>query len=187
MVFKFILLSDEADDFMREIHIDSEATFLELNDAVLDSVGFTKDQMTSFFICNDDWEKEQEITLIEMDTSSEVDNLIMPEIKLEEFVSDEGQKLLFVFDYLNERSFFMELLEVIPGDIEKAVCKISKGNTPVQMQDDLFLDNLEANKNGLNAFDPDDFQLSVADGEEFNDDELEDLNIDDNYFENQRY
>ena len=64
MVFKFILLSDEVDDFLREIDIDSDATFLELNNAILDSVGYAKDQMTSFLICNDYWEAEQEITLM---------------------------------------------------------------------------------------------------------------------------
>ena len=130
MIFRFILLSDEVDDFMREIRIDSEATFLALNDSILDSVKYTKDQMTSFFICTDYWEKEQEITLIEMDTSSEFDNLVMSETKLEEFISDEGQKLMFVFDYLNERAFFMELKEIIPGkDLEKAICKVAKGRT----------------------------------------------------------
>lgn len=73
MVYRFLILSDEVDNFKREIQIDSEATFLELQDAILDSVNFTKDQMTSFFICDDDWSKETEITLVEMDTSSDVD------------------------------------------------------------------------------------------------------------------
>jgi len=186
MVFKFILLSDEVDDFMREIHIDSEATFLELNDAVLDSVGYTKDQMTSFFICNEYWEKEQEITLIEMDTSSEVDSLIMSEIKLEEFISEEEQKVMFVFDYLNERAFFMELVEIIPGkELKKAVCKVSKGVAPVQMQDDLFMDSLLGEKKGMDTF-TEDFQLDMMDDEDFDSEELGDLNIDDNYFDNQR-
>ena len=36
MIFKFLILSDEVDDFAREISIDSEATFLELNDAILE-------------------------------------------------------------------------------------------------------------------------------------------------------
>ena len=45
MVFRFLLLSDEVDDFKREIQIDSEATFLDLHNAILDSVGYTKDQM----------------------------------------------------------------------------------------------------------------------------------------------
>ena len=30
MVFRFLILSDEVDDFKREIKIDSEATFLDL-------------------------------------------------------------------------------------------------------------------------------------------------------------
>ena len=67
MLFRFLILSDEVDDFKREIKIDSEATFLDLHNAILDSVGYTKDQMCSFFICEDDWSKKTEITLVEMD------------------------------------------------------------------------------------------------------------------------
>ena len=78
MVFRFLILSDEVDDFKREIKIDSEATFLDLYNAIMDSVGYTKDQMCSFFICDDDWSKNTEITLVEMDTSSEVDNTRFP-------------------------------------------------------------------------------------------------------------
>ena len=119
MVFRFLILSDEVDDFKREIKIDAEATFLDLHDAILDSVGYTKDQMCSFFICDDDWSKNTEITLVEMDTTSEVDNYIMEETRLEELLEDEHQKLMFVFDYMTERAFFMELREIEPGkDLE---------------------------------------------------------------------
>ena len=131
MVFRFLILSDEVDDFKREIKIDSEATFLDLYNAIMDSVGYTKDQMCSFFICDDDWSKNTEITLVEMDTSSEVDNYIMEDTRLEELLEDEHQKLLFVFDYMTERAFFMELREIIPGkDLDKAVCSKS-GNTEI--------------------------------------------------------
>ena len=105
MVFRFLILSDEVDDFKREIKIDSEATFLDLHNAIMDSVGYTKDQMCSFFICDDDWSKNTEITLVEMDTTSEVDNYIMEDTRLEELLEDEHQKLLFVFDYMTERAF----------------------------------------------------------------------------------
>ena len=77
MVYKFLILSDEVDNFAREISIDADASFLELQDAILDSVGFTKDQITSFFICDDDWERKTEVTLFEMDSSSEVDSWVM--------------------------------------------------------------------------------------------------------------
>lgn len=134
MVFRFLILSDEVDDFKREIKIDSEATFLDLHNAIMESVGYAKDQMCSFFICDDDWSKNTEITLVEMDSSSEVDNYIMEDTRLEELLEDEQQKILFVFDYMTERAFFMELREIIPGkDLDKPVCSKSIGEAPVQI------------------------------------------------------
>ena len=58
MIYKFRIVSDEVDNFKLYICIDPDASFLELHDSILDSVGFSKDQMTSFFICDDDWEKK---------------------------------------------------------------------------------------------------------------------------------
>lgn len=142
MLFRFLILSDEVDNFKREIKIDSEATFLDLQNAILDAVGYTKDQMTSFFICDDDWSKKTEITLIEMDTSSEVDNYVMADTKLDELLEDEHQRLLFVFDYMTERAFFIELREIIPGqDLDAPICSKSKGTPPPQI---VSLDDFES-------------------------------------------
>ena len=57
MIYRFTIISDEVDDFVREIQIDPEATFYDFHEAILKSVGYANDQMTSFFICDDDWEK----------------------------------------------------------------------------------------------------------------------------------
>ena len=112
MVYKFLILSDEVDNFAREISIDADASFLELQDAILDSVGFTKDQITSFFICDDDWERKTEVTLFEMDSSSEVDSCVMESTKLSDMIEDEHEKLMFVFDNVLERGFVMELRNI---------------------------------------------------------------------------
>ena len=112
MVYRFTIISDEVDDFIREIQIDSEATFYELHEAILKAAKYTNDQMTSFFICDDDWEKEQEITLEDMGTSSDEDSYIMRETSLSELLEDEKQKMLYVFDPLTERVFFIELSEI---------------------------------------------------------------------------
>ncbi len=139
MIYRFLLLSDELDDFAREISVDSESSFFDLHEAILDSVEYSKDQITSFFVCSDDWEKEQEITLMEMDSGSEYDNLTMSETKLEDQVSDEGQKLLYVFDYVSDRAFFIELKEIVLSkSLSKPYCSISKGEAPPQ-----FLDGLD--------------------------------------------
>ena len=61
MVYKFRIISDEVDDFLREIKIDSDASFYDLHEAILKCTNYKNDQMTSFFICDDDWEKASKI------------------------------------------------------------------------------------------------------------------------------
>ena len=91
MIYRFTIISDEVDDFVREIQIDPEATFFDFHEAILKAAGYTNDQMTSFFICDDDWEKEKEITLEEMDNNPEMDSWIMKETRLNELIEDEKE------------------------------------------------------------------------------------------------
>ena len=137
MVYKFRIISDEVDDFLREIDIDSEASFYDLHEAILKSTGYKNDQMTSFFICDDDWEKETEITLEDMGNgSSEEDTYVMKDTRLSELLEDEKQKLIYVFDPLTERVFFIELSEIITGkDLKRAACVRKEGNPPKQTID----------------------------------------------------
>ena len=136
MIYRFTIISDEVDDFVREIQIDPEATFFDLHEAILKAANYTNDQMTSFFICDDDWEKEKEITLEEMDNNPEMDSWIMKETRLNELIEDEKRKLLYVFDYMTERCFFIELSEIITGkEIKGAKCTKKSGEAPKQTVD----------------------------------------------------
>ena len=136
MIYRFTIISDEVDDFVREIQIDPEATFFDLHEAILKAANYTNDQMTSFFICDDDWEKEKEITLEEMDNNPEMDSWIMKETRLNELIEDEKQKLLYVFDYMTERCFFIELSDIITGkEIKGAKCTKKSGEAPKQTVD----------------------------------------------------
>ena len=136
MIYRFTIISDAVDDFVREIQIDPEATFFDLHEAILKAANYTNDQMTSFFICDDDWEKEKEITLEEMDNNPEMDSWIMKETRLNELIEDEKQKLLYVFDYMTERCFFIELSEIITGkEIKGAKCTKKSGEAPKQTVD----------------------------------------------------
>ena len=47
MIYRFTIISDEVDDFVREIQIDPEATFFDLHEAILKAANYTNDQMTS--------------------------------------------------------------------------------------------------------------------------------------------
>lgn len=133
MIYKFKLVSDEVGNFSREIEIDSESTFLQLRNAILDSVGYKKDELDSFFLCDEDWQKEEEITLEDMGSASDQDVWLMETTPLSEMIEDEGQKLIFVFDYMTERSFFMEMKEAIPGkNLSEPICTLKVGKAPAQ-------------------------------------------------------
>lgn len=147
MIYRFTIISDEVDDFIREIQIDPEATFFDFHEAILKSVGYANNQMTSFFICDDDWEKEKEVTLEEMDDNPEMDSWIMKDTTISELVEEEKQKLLYVFDYMTERCFFIELTEIITGqDMKGAKCTKKSGEAPKQTID---FEEMEA-KNSAN-------------------------------------
>lgn len=182
MVYKFLFISDEDTDFMREISIDAEATFFDLHNAILDAVKYDKDAMTSFFICNEDWEKEQEITLVEMDTSADVDNYVMDQTPLEELLQDEHQKILYVFDYISDRAFFMELKEIIPGQhLAAALCTAQIGEAPEQYK----LEDIESLtttvKKDTELFDENFYGDQGFDMDELDSDSFSDMNFDDDF------
>ena len=171
MIYRFTIISDEVDNFIREIQIDPDATFYDFHKAILKSVNYKDDQMTSFFICDDDWEKEKEVTLEEMDDNPEIDSWVMKETPINELVEDEKQKLLYVFDYLTERCFFIELTEIITGKhIKGARCTKQAGDPPQQT---INFEEIEAkqNSNSLdldeNFYGDQDFDLEDFDQDGF--------------------
>ncbi|MDE5773924.1 MAG: hypothetical protein K2H86_05655 [Muribaculaceae bacterium] len=168
MVYKFKLVSDEVSNFFREIEIDATSTFLQLRNVILDSVGYTRDELDSFFLCDDDWSRNEEITLEDMGSSSDQDIWIMDETPLNDLIEDEGQKLIFVFDYMTERSFFMELKEIIPGrNLKEPVCIASKGKAPSQEMD---IDDYEIKID--NVVKDEDLDIDFYGDAQYNDDEL---------------
>lgn len=177
MVYKFYIVSDEVDNFKRVIAIDSDDTFLSLRNAILNSVDYSKDQMDSFFICSDDWSKEKEITLADMGSDSDEDIWIMSETHLGDLIEDEGQKILFVFDYLTDRAFFMEMKEFIPGkNLKEPVCEKKIGIAAPQFKEDDIIIAPPKVETG-------DFDSDFYGDESFNDDELDPEGYDDMNFE----
>lgn len=174
MVYKFRLLSDEVDDFRRDIEIDSDATFKELHNAILESVNYPDDQMTSFFICNDNWIKEIEITLEDMGSRSDEDIYVMDETVIGNIVEEEKQKLLYVFDPLADRVFFMELCKIEFGkDLSAPRCVKSVGEAPTQVLD---FDEL-INKNTV-ATTSEEFGDDFYGSDDFNEEDLDGLDLD---------
>ena len=182
MIFNFRLVSDEVDNFKREIEIDADDTFLDLRNAICDAVQYDRSEMCSFFLCDDSWKKEKEITLEDMGTDSDEDTYLMDECILSDYLDDEGQKLMFVFDYMTDRAFFLQLKKIITGkSLKDPVCTLSMGKAPDQHIDmkrfEAEIDAKAAKQASLEDF-GEDFDEDGYNEDEFDPEGFSDLTFD---------
>ncbi len=131
MVYKFVVLSDEDESFVREFEFLDTHTLMDFHNLLQDELEFDKSQLASFFMATDNWEKEEEFTLFDMGTGSST----MEVAVLEDIIFRKNQKLLYVFDFFNERSLFVEYTgeEKEVEDREYPSCTNSKGIPPKQV------------------------------------------------------
>jgi len=131
MVYKFVVLSDEDESFVREFEFLDSHTLLDFHNILQDELEFDKSQMASFYLATDNWEKDEEFTLFDMGTGSSTMEIAV----LEEIIFRKNQKLLYVFDFFNERALFVEYTGDTKesDDREYPVCTNSKGVPPKQV------------------------------------------------------
>ena len=180
MIYKINFSSEEGDNFRMTFEADPEATFFDLHKAILAAVKYKDDQMTSFFMCNDRWEKEQEITLVEMDRSFDYDNMVMENTRLSELMEEQGQRLIYIFDPMFERYFFGSLKEIKPGHMTGVKCVEIKGKAPKQLHEEDPLSGL-VGKNGKADWENDEdfYGDSEYDQSELDFEGFQDLSFDD--------
>jgi hypothetical protein len=131
MVYKFVVLSDEDESFVREFEFLDSHTLMDFHNTVQDELEFDKSQMASFYLATDNWEKEEEFTLFDMGTGSST----MEVAVLEDIIFRKNQKLLYVFDFFNERGLFVEFTGESKEDDHREYpsCTNSKGIAPKQV------------------------------------------------------
>ncbi|MBQ2541529.1 MAG: hypothetical protein II551_07760 [Paludibacteraceae bacterium] len=180
MIYRITFSCDEGDqNFRRVYEADPDATFLDFHKAILESVGYKDDQMTSFFMCNDRWEKEQEVTLVEMGSNFEYDNMTMEQTHLGDLMKEQGQRLIYIFDPMFERYFFGSLREIKPGQMKGVKCVESTGRPPKQAHSE---EDMQAilGKDGKGDLDVDDlFSDNELDMDDLDMDGFQDLSFDD--------
>lgn len=168
MILLFRIISDEDQDFYRDLVIDGSNTFLEFHHILQENLGYDPTHLASFFITNEHWEKEHEITLIDMMQDPDVEILTMGEVKLEQHFDDLNQRMIYVFDFFSERAFFMELIEYSDELSPKKTPFVAQsvGDPPAQ----LALDKLLGDETDESISDPFDDEY---------DSDQDDLRIDD--------
>lgn len=134
MTLKLTLFSQEKEDFVLEILVDSDAKFSELHQLILSDCKYSEQARQSFLICDDEWRVKQRICLQDSeDAGYDEDVDVMSHTRIGDFLEDEGQRLAYVFDPDGKRFFLMELTENVFGKSQKqAVVNRRHGEAPSQ-------------------------------------------------------
>jgi len=98
-VIRFAVEIDGHDDVKRVIDIPAESTFEDLHNAILASVDFDNSQLASFYICDNEWDKKLEITLLDMESEDSDFTPIMRDTELADYINEKGMKLIYEYDF----------------------------------------------------------------------------------------
>lgn len=140
MTTTFRFLSGEQDDFILDMEIDARATFAQLHQAIQQKLNYDATQMASFFVTDHDWNKETEITLMDMGADGDMPSVSMEDAVIEDYIREPHQRFLYVFDLFSERCFFAEVIEMNHRECTKPQCIICIGDAPQQIVIDDSLD-----------------------------------------------
>lgn len=149
-VFTIRAILDADEDVIRDVAIHGNANLYDLHKILVKAFDLDSGEMSSFFKSNDDWEQGEEISMMDFDAESGKNQLELHSIE-ESFVKEE-EKMLFVYDYMNLWTFYLEAtaIKIINESTfeSKVLGKIGeRPNTPPEKemkaennQDDLFSD-----------------------------------------------
>lgn len=133
MTLKLTLFSQEKEDFVLEILIDSDAKFSELHQLILRDCKYGEHIKQCFLICDEEWRVKQRICLHDSeDVGYDEDVNLMSRTRIGDFLEEEGQRLAYVFDPEGKRFFLMELTENVFGRTEKKALVNRRHGLPPQ-------------------------------------------------------
>lgn len=117
MAYKIRVILDVKEDVIRDIVVSNSSDLEQLHFLIAKSMGFNGQEMASFYKTDNDWNQGEEIPLFDM--SENGDELNMKTCIVSDTIPNVGDKLIYVYDFFNLWTFFVEVLKV---NDDKASC-----------------------------------------------------------------
>jgi hypothetical protein len=118
-VLKFRIYFEEDDSIYRDVAIKHTQTFLQLHQVILKAYEFDSKHQATFYRSNDHWQRGREISLAQYDKQYKVAPLLMENTVIGSEIKDPNQKFIFVYDFVKNWSFLVELISVSKEESSK--------------------------------------------------------------------
>ena len=137
-VYKLRVTFEEFEDVYRDIEIRPSQTFFDLHHAILQSISFDTKHAASFFVSDEYWRKNDEITLLEEDLEDGVK--LMKKVKISSTVVQPNQRYVYLYDKQALWSFLIEMIKLVPEDQTASYprCVKSVGQAPKQYKQQML-------------------------------------------------
>lgn len=176
MAYKIRVILNSKTDVIRDIAIEQSETLEDLHNAITNAFGFSGHEMASFYKADNDWNQGEEFPLFDMSEETNDDTIMMSEIHLDTVLTKPNEKLIYVYDFFNMWSFYVELIELDfeATDFSLPSLVFSLGAIPKNAPDLVFEKDTKKTKkidDDLDDFDDDDLDDDdLDDFDEYDDD-----------------
>jgi len=149
MIYRIRIILDVEDDVLRDIEIGADASLEDLHFAITQAFGFLGNEMAAFYRSDENWHQGEELPLETMDQGPN-----MRDEPLNTIFTPAQHHLIYIYDFLNLWTFFVELKEV--GEVISGMSYPnlihSEGEVPEEAPEKLFKaeDSLDTGDNDEN-------------------------------------
>lgn len=129
LVYRFNILFEDEADVLRVIDIQANQSFMDLHLAIQKAIGFDASKPASFYLSSDHWRKGREIS-----SSEKAGAALMEKARMNQFIADPHQKIVYVSDYDEEWTLRLSLMRILKSDPKTAYPALvrSEGDAPKQ-------------------------------------------------------
>lgn len=174
--FRVLLDTEKETEIFRDILVNENDNFESLYRAIIAAFNFQGEEMASFYMSNDNWDKGHEISLVDINYGDEaIDEKasVMSDAILNDFMELTDQKVILVYDFMRMWIFLIELIERVDEKVTAPEVLLAIGMAPPEDSRATGIDNEEDDLH----FDEDESE----DEDEFGLDDYEDGYADEDY------
>mgnify|MGYP003290314846 CR=1 FL=1 len=137
MTYRILVFSEEEENFVIEIMASPSTTFHELHALIMDACEYTETGNHQFLICNEAWKGKEKIHLHSpQSVGMDEDLYMMDEVRLEDFLEEDGQHIAYIYETNSRKSLLIELVEnIFSTKTDKVFVSRHKGTPPTQKEE----------------------------------------------------
>ncbi len=164
--FRVLLDSKREEEVFRDILISKDVHFEAFYKIILEGFNLTGDVMASFYLSDDDWDKGQEISLMDLSMNDNEQDpntpMIMQNTPIHSIMDQGVTKLILIYDFMSMLIFLVELIGEEDMDTKEAQVVLSIGESPdekdrkmndeFQFESDMEETDMDEDEYGFNEF-----------------------------------